>query len=401
MNPTGQRIIAFLLIVFGLFIGSGYAVLIALADNRSEATDEWGTLAGFGLFTGMVGVFWLVLTFRQSGEPAPSFRLPPAWLSLFVFLLLVGAGFGLQLMDRAVYLAPLLAVLAFGAVAAFFLRIAARWMPEKALMIRNIAWPGAWGVFIAPMLLIAVQGGAVVLMAIGLFAGIVAENPDFEIDPNLEDRISNYLEESDSGATSTELPEIVESPTVALMLFSLVAVIAPLSEELVKAAGAIILLSRRPSVTRADAFQAAVAAGLGFAIFEGIGYTLAAPSSWQQLILVRAPVVIMHVAATTIVVLGWHRMRETGRGFIPYFAAGVVLHAGWNALAVGFVYSLTGIESGSDPSTAQALAILAVVLILGALFFLAVGWFVSAARKAGESVRPVSPAYGPIGAVPV
>lgn len=397
MNATGQRILAFLLIVFGLFIGSGYAVLVALAESRRDATDEWGTLAGFGLFSGMIGVFWLLLTFNDRSTLFPAFRLPPVWLSLFVFMLLVGAGFGLQIADRATYLAPLLAVLAFGAVGAFFLRVAARWMPGNTLTIRNIVWPGIWGIFIAPILLIALQGGAVVMMALGLVAGIVADNPDFELDPNLDERISNYLEGSDTGATSTELPKVVETPTVALMLFSLVAVIAPLSEELIKAVGAIFVLSSRPAVSRVDAFQVAVAAGLGFAIFEGIGYTLAAPSSWHQLILIRAPVVIMHVAATTIVVLGWYRMRETGRGFLPYFAAGVILHAGWNALAVGFVYSLTGIESGSDPSAAQALAIFAVVLILGALFFLAVGWFISAARKAGEGVEPAPPEYGPAG----
>jgi hypothetical protein len=95
----------------------------------------------------------------------------------------------------------------------------------------------------------------------------------------------------------------------------------------------------------------------------------------------------MHIAATAIIVIGWHRMRATGRGFIPYFAAGTALHAGWNALYVGFIYSLTGLESGSDPSAGQALGIMAMVLLLGALFIAGLAWFLGAAHKAGIDER--------------
>ncbi|CAN5812989.1 hypothetical protein BH23CHL2_BH23CHL2_13280 [soil metagenome] len=383
MNATIQRVFSIGIILLGLLTGAAYALVIALSSNRREAGDEWGTLAGFGFFSAAVGVFWLYTTFKRSGSPFPDLRFPPVWLSLVMFAALVGAGFGLQVLDRGTYLGPLLATFAFVAVGALFLQIAARWMPEKRIPIRNIVLPGMWGVFVAPALLMLIQGTAVALLLVGAVIGIFAENPEFEIDPNLEERITNYLESSDSSATSTEVPAIVETPTIALMLFSLVAIIAPLSEELIKAVGAILVLSRRSAITQSDAFHAAVAAGLGFALFEGIGYTIAAPSSWHQLILIRAPVVIMHVAATSIVVIGWYRMRQTGRGFIPYFAVGVALHAGWNALAVGFIYSLAGMDAGADPSTAQALSILAVVLLLGTLLITAFVWFISIARKAG------------------
>jgi hypothetical protein len=80
-------------------------------------------------------------------------------------------------------------------------------------------------------------------------------------------------------------------------------------------------------------------------------------------------------------------MRETGRGFIPYFIAGTALHAGWNALYIGFIYSLTGIEGGTDPSAGQAVAVMAIVLLLGSLFIAGFGWFISAARAAGLSAQ--------------
>ena len=142
-------------------------------------------------------------------------------------------------------------------------------------------------------------------------------------------------------------------------------------------------------MSRSDAFLAAVASSLGFAVFEGVGYTLAVASTWHQLILIRAPVVIMHVAATTIIVIGWYRMKETGRGFIPYFIAGTALHAGWNGLYIGFIYSVADLESGSDPSAGQAISLFSIVLLLGTLFIAGLVWFIAASRKSGRSVpRP-------------
>jgi hypothetical protein len=225
------------------------------------------------------------------------------------------------------------------------------------------------------------------LLVSAAVGGFYADNPDFEIDPNLDERIADYVEEAGDNTSTTELPDIAESPTIAVALSSLVAFIAPLSEELLKAIGAILVLSRRAVLRLSDAFIAGVAAGLGFAVFEGIGYSLASPEAWQQLILLRAPVVVLHVAATTIVTVGWYRYRQTGRGFLPYFAVGTLLHAGWNAMSIGFVYTLIGFDEGSDPSAAQAAGLLAIVLLMGALFVGACAWVVISARRAGQGER--------------
>ncbi len=386
MNTTVQRVLAGFIVAFGLLITVGYALAIILASSRPDAADQWGALAGFALFAVVVGIAWLLALVRQRRQPNDgSTSLPPAWLSFAVFAIVVGIGFGSDVIERGSYFAPLLAILGFAAVGAFFLRLAVSWMPERKLPLRTVVLSGAWGVFIAPLLLMVIQGLSLVFILVAAFAGILIDNPDFELDPNLGDRISAYIEDSGTSATSTKLPDIVESPTIALALFAVVAIIAPLSEEFVKALGAILVLSRREVVTRTDAFLAAVASSLGFALFEGVGYTLGAGASWHTFILVRAPVVIMHLAATTIVVMGWYRMRETGRGFLPYFVAGTAMHAGWNALSVGFIYSLTGIEAGADPSAGQALGILAMVLLLGTLFVAALAWFVVTARKTGLS----------------
>ena len=389
MNLAAQRFLAILVIAGGLVAAAAYAGAVAFASSRRDAADEWGLLAGFSLFAAVVALFWLLATSRRATEPDSAVRLPPIWLSVTAFVLAVGLGFGLQIADLGSYTAPILATVGFVAVGAFFLRIAVRWMPDRRLPLRSVVLPGIWGFFVSPALLIALQGVAVVMVVGAIIAGIYIDNPDFELDPDLGQRISDYIEESSGEATTTEFPDIISSPTVALALFTVVAIIAPISEELIKALGAILVLSRRRSVSRSDAFLAAVASSLGFALFEGIGYTLAAASTWHQLILIRAPVVIMHVAATTIIVIGWYRMKETGRGFVPYFIAGTALHAGWNGLYIGFIYSLVDMETGSDPSAGQALSVASFFLLLGALFIAGLAWFIAASRKAGRSVpRP-------------
>ena len=385
MNPAIHRIVAPILAGFGLLTAMGYGLAVALSDSRREAAEEWGTLAGFGLLALFAGTFWFLAATRLSRSAESGSRLPPVWLSFSLFVLLVGVGFAIAFLDRVSYLAPLLGALAFAMVTAFFLRIAARWFPDRRLPLGPVVLPAIWGAFISPIILIVIQGAAVALIGVSLFAGVFVNDPDFEFDPDLEERITSYFEDSESNATSTTLPPIVEAQSIALALFSVVAIIAPISEELVKAAGAIFVLSRFAVVSRGDAFLAAVASGLGFAVFEGIGYTLAAPSAWHQIILIRAPVVIMHVAATTIIVMGWYRARTTGRGFIPYFVIGTALHAGWNALSVAVIYSLSGIEEGADPTAGQALSISSVVLLLGGLFITAVAWFVIQSRDAGLS----------------
>ena len=388
MNATAQRALALLFAALGLLAVTGSATAVAVSADRQDAVDQWSAIAGLGLFSAAVSLFWFFAAGRSSPDRRGSIAIPPAWLSFFVLIVVIAAGFALQFVDASAYVAAVFATVGFVAVGAFFLRLAIHWRHDRRLPLAATVLPGAWGFFAAPVILMLVQGAAVILVFVAIFAGIYIDNPKFELDPNLEQRISDYIEESGADATSTELPAIVETPTVALSIFSVVAIIAPLSEEIVKALGAILVLARRPVVTRSDAFLAAVAAGLGFALFEGMGYTLAAPASWHQIIVIRAPVVIMHLAATTIVVLGWYRMRETGRGFLPYFIAGTALHAGWNGLYVGFIYSLTGLESGSDPTAGQAASVVTVVLLLGALFIVGLAWYISAARKSGLSERP-------------
>jgi hypothetical protein len=391
MSIVVQRLAAALVGGLGLLAVAGYVLALVLADDRDEALQSWGSGAGFGLFGIVIAVFWIVATLRGRSGETWRFRVPPLWLSVLAFGATVGGGFALRALDRGAFLGPALAVLAFLAVAAFFLRLAARWLPGRRVPGESVVLPGLWGALAAPAILLVLQGSAAALLVGAAVAGIYLDNPDFELDPNLDERISGYFEDSEENATSTELPDIVATPTIALGLFVVLAVVAPMSEELVKALGAIIVLSRRAGVTRSDAYMAGVAAGLGFGVLEGLGYTLMAPSAWQQVIIMRAPVVVLHVAATTIVTVGWFRMRERGRGFLPYFAVAALLHAAWNSMTLGFVLSLVGLEEGADPSAGRVAAIGLLIMMLAILFVAACTWVILSARSAGTSAPGARP----------
>ena len=138
-------------------------------------------------------------------------------------------------------------------------------MPGAKLPLGQLILSGVWGAFVAPVLLMLGQAVTVVFI-LAAAAQIHVDNPDFELDPDLESAISAYMEESGRQRPETNSRDR-RSADRSLALFSVVAIIAPLSEELVKAAGAIWSCRGARSVTRADAFLAAVASGLGFALF--------------------------------------------------------------------------------------------------------------------------------------
>ena len=118
--------------------------------------------------------------------------------------------------------------------------------------------------------------------------------------------------------------------------------------------------------------------------------------TWHQLILFRAPVVVMHVAATTIVVIGWYRWRETGRGFILLFSGGHGPSRGMERF-VCWIHLLIDGRGSRAPTLqgAEAIAMARWFLLLGALFIAAVVWFVSVPPGRRVVVKPPSVASEP------
>lgn len=144
------------------------------------------------------------------------------------------------------------------------------------------------------------------------------------------------------------LPEALGAEWLFVLAISAV-VVAPITEELGKAAGALI---SKPSGRRA-AFVAGVAGGAGFATLENLLYAygggfFADPSA---IVLARSLGAAVHPLASGLVVLGWWEWRNGDgvdrlyRGFL----SGVGVHALWNASLV----ALTAAEIAYDAQTTE------------------------------------------------
>lgn len=142
------------------------------------------------------------------------------------------------------------------------------------------------------------------------------------------------------------LVDVAGSRWTLLLFFELV-LFAPFVEEIGKGVAGWI---RRPQ-TRAEAFMAGVAAGVGFAIVENILYTsgsLFFEGSWVALATARTLGAAVHPLASGLVVLGWWewRARRDAGLLARRFLMGVGAHALWNGSIV--VLGIVGESYGVD-----------------------------------------------------
>lgn len=179
------------------------------------------------------------------------------------------------------------------------------------------------------------------------------------------------------------LARVLRTGWVLVLLVEVVAV-APLTEEIAKALGAVF---GKPT-DRRGAFCCGVAAGAGFAIVEDIIYGIGAVASgepWTPLLAARALGSAVHPLATGLVMLGWWDWRERrdpvglARGYI----AGVTVHALWNGAQVAMIVAIV---SGPASADAWGIAALAFTGALG-MVALATLWKMTELVAAGGEVR--------------
>jgi RsiW-degrading membrane proteinase PrsW (M82 family) len=132
---------------------------------------------------------------------------------------------------------------------------------------------------------------------------------------------------------------------------AMVAVVGPAIEEIMKPIALVFLVERAPwrIRSRLQVVLIALAAGLGFSILENLVYIhvyfpAITPRPGPDAELLRwLACTPLHTVCSTIVGLGlarqWARWRRTGERvqierILPWFAAAVILHGGWNTAAV-------------------------------------------------------------------
>ena len=379
--------VAVVLTSAGLLGASIYLVALVVNDDRPAFTTEYGSVFAFSVVAATAG---LLVAAALIGKLPRRTRLPNEWLAVSAFILAVGAGGALAISERFEAATPFLAMTAAAALFVFLGRLVTRWSPDRDVGSRGFVLPAVWGAIGAPFMAGVVQIGTAVMLIFGAVGGI------YLADESLSDDFEPWINEITESADLS----VIETPTVSFAALGLLGVTAPLTEELTKFLG-VFLLYRKRVTTKYGLFIAGAASGLGFAVVETLGYALMAAEAWPQIMLLRAPVALIHVAATTIVALGWYQHRKNGGyALVGYFGLAVLLHAAWNSLFVSMMIAAAGVENPDTVDPAAAGLVLVLVGAMGMVLLGSILWIVANSRRLGRESRLIDDVSSNLKATP-
>ena len=243
--------------------------------------------------------------------------------------------------------------------------------------VGNLTW-GALGSSGCALILEMIVGGAILLV------GIVALSVT---NPQLIDQVTVWAAQAQSGGEGGDmmgdlapLLPLLRSPLVILGVLTFVAGLAPLIEEGMKSLGVVLAAASTRGLRRVDGFVLGVAAGAGFALFEGVFNGLIAlsdPDRWATLMMVRSAAAAMHCLASGLAGLGWYALivdRASLRG-VGLMLLALLLHGFWNAVAIGqalAALNTTGLSGDSPIMFAALMVVVLAVLWVAVVIALAV-----------------------------
>lgn len=172
--------------------------------------------------------------------------------------------------------------------------------------------------------------------------------------PALRDQITHLVERLPQSAASPAILERMANkylfnPGVLASVFSYVAVLIPLVEELIKPVG-VWLLIRKP-LTPVKGFTLGMVSGAGYALFENL--TLGANAdTWAVVMISRFGTTAVHMLTTGFV--GWGLASTWSEGsyarLAKAFLASVIFHGVWNGLNIlGVLGQFSGAREAFGP----------------------------------------------------
>ncbi|OIO88109.1 MAG: hypothetical protein AUK03_16810 [Anaerolineae bacterium CG2_30_64_16] len=261
--------------------------------------------------------------------------------------------------------------------------------------VGSLAWGGLGGVGMALLLemVIALAG------LIALMIWLATTNPDALA------QLEAWASQAASQAGSTgqpgdlrELRSLLTTLPAILGMVALMGVVAPLIEEGAKALAVPLVALTGRRLTRLDGFVFGVAAGAGFALFEGIlngALALTTPTGWAGLMLLRGGTAAIHCLAAGLVGLGWQAAlaeRRMLRG-LSLGVAGVLLHGAWN-IAAG-LQALTALGMAAEPNRAAGVGVTIAILSFMTLLWLAATGALALIPRWLVPVQPLPPLLPP------
>ena len=359
----------------GLAVGLG---VLAVVSPEALGGDRLIT-ATLAVAAGVLGIGVGVTLAWQAGQalagtPGGVMRLPRWGWWAGALILALAAGQAALLLD-ARWAMPILHVAASVAPAGLLLALALGSARRSggAAPARSLLGGLSWGIFggvgIALMLELLV-GLAVIAAAI---VWIAVAHPVWAA---LFETLAGQPDPA-AGALDPEMvTTLLRSPVAWLGLLGLGSGVVPLIEEIAKSLAVPLVALTGRRLTRLDGFLLGVAAGAGFAIFEGVGnggMALVASESWAALMLVRGGATAMHCLASGLTGLAWQSVlteRRLARG-LGLVVLAMALHGIWNAAALGT--SAVSVLSATLDSGARPFGGAAVIVLWAGVGLLAVG----------------------------
>lgn len=367
-------VLAAFLLLCGSCSAAFYLFLPLLEQNRPTVIQSnviFGSVAGFGFLFGAV-LIWQGLVTVRGGESIQAARVfPPVAAMLLAFLgaLFIGLG-ALAFQPLAAYLFPPWHFVAGMMMPLVFLAYAARQLGKDS-GLRALITPFGWGALgataIAALLEISI---AIVLALIAVSAVSFMPGGNAMLD---QLRASLGPERLDDDLT--QFSRLLTNPVVTGSVLFYFALIVPPVEEALKT---IVVAFADPRRARwADILLWGMGAGAGFAVMENLLNASVTLGAWATVMVLRIGATTMHIANGATMARGWYVARAEGRwsGLILAYAASVLFHAAWNAIAILLSGSALFIQSQPVAVTsllAGSVLVLALIAILSILFLL--GW---------------------------
>lgn len=285
-GETFALVISWIVTVFGgvsvlCGIAAGLILVLVLALIGGNSLGLQASVADFALAPLVGGAFALYFGIRGIlRKPSPRFSLPNpilfAGLAVVVWIVAIVIWQVVPTPGPAAATLPLLIL--SGILPAFTILAFTAWRLRMPSTQRHVWMSLLYGMTLAPLLAIVLEGFALVVLA-----NIFGSNAAAAADP------SNISP---------------SNPVGVFVLLLTISVAAPVFEEGLKPLGAVFIMRRLR--TPASAFLMGLAAGIGFDVFETIGYIGSGEADWVNVSIERLGAGLLHGVGAGMAALGWY-----------------------------------------------------------------------------------------------
>lgn len=344
-------------------------------------------------------LLWVGMSIRKN-QPSAPFRLPSPLILFAVFVLAILVGQAILSFQLAPpFLFPPFHVLAALCVPLTTLAfVAPRLHPVSTRsVLGQFAWGGIVTIALALVFELLIGGVLIFLAFLVVYFGLGGERAT-----ELMNELRGVVD------APQQLFEIVAHEPFILIVAALTAmglfvIIVPLLEELLKASGSAIAITRRERAhatpSKSEVVLWGLAAGAGFAFTEnlfngqgGLNATSGVVSFWAAGMGLRVGTSLMHMVATATVAVGFYFAisQKNRKRFVQLLALALLAHAAWNSGAVllGGVSALTQVNPNLE--IVSACLVIAMLLLLVGLLVAFSFWLWRLIRWATPPVEIVS-----------